>query len=148
MDLRPVEECVIASPDAYGILNDLKAGNYDQKYYIEKEGLQIDLLSEEDEEEQELEEVEDILSQEKTHEDPPETGNVPTTSSRTFDDLVNITFSHPTPSPGITLKELASLHTSESRIDPHDQSSTFVTTRASQIPEAFIATPSFQPPAD
>ena len=127
-------------------MNDLEAGNYDQRYYIEKEGLRIDFLSKDDEEEQDVEEVEDIPSQEKTLEDTPEAGNVPATSSRTFNNLVNITFSHPAPSPGIILKGLASLHTPESRIDPHDQSSTSITATTSQIPEALTATPPSPPP--
>ena len=91
--------------------------------------------------------MEDDLSQEKTHEDPPEAGNVPTTSSETFNDLVNITVSHPAPSPVITLEGLASLHTLESRIDPHDQSSTSTATTTSHILDFPATTRSSPPPA-
>ena len=94
-----------------------------------------------------MEEVEDDLSQEKLHEDPPDASNVPATSSRTFDDWVNITFSHRAPSPGITLEGLAILHTPESRINPHDQSFTSVATTTSHIPEVLATTPSSPPPA-
>ena len=46
--LLPLEEKMIASPDEYNTLNDLEVGNNVQKYYIEKEGLQIDYLSEDE----------------------------------------------------------------------------------------------------
>ena len=55
--------------------------------------------------------TEDDLSQLKLHEDPPEAGNILASSSRTFDDLFDITFSHLAPSPGITLEGLAGLQT-------------------------------------
>ena len=83
-----------------------------------------------------MEEVKDNLSQLKLHEDPLEAGNILASSFGTFDDLENITFSHFVPSPGITLEGLASLQTPDSRIDPHDQSSTSVAATTSRIPEA------------
>ena len=95
-----------------------------------------------------MEEVEDDLSQEKLPEDPPEAETIPVTSSRTFDDLVNINFSHLAPSLGITLKGLACLHTLKIRIDPHDQSSTFVATTTSWIPKAPAITASSPPPTN
>ena len=39
---------MIVGPDEYDTLNDLEVGNNVQKYYIEKEGLQIDYLSEDE----------------------------------------------------------------------------------------------------
>ena len=116
----PAKECVVAGPDEYDSLNNLEVGNYNQRYYIEKEGIRIDFLSEDKEEEHEVEEVEDDLSQVKPHKDPPQAGDIPATSSGTFDDLVNINFSHPLPSTGITLEGLAGLQTPESIIDPQD----------------------------
>ena len=76
MVLHPIEECVVAGLDEYDSLKNLEVGNYDQRYYVEKEDLRIDFLSEDDEEDQEVEEVEDDLSQLKLHEDPPKAGNV------------------------------------------------------------------------
>ena len=78
-----------------------------------------------------MEEVEDDLSQLKLHEEPPKAGNILASSFGTFNDLVNITFLHLAPSPGIALKGLAGLQTPESRIDPHDQSSTSAATTTS-----------------
>ena len=52
MALRPPEEHVISKPDAYDLLNNLVVGNYNQSYYIEKEGLHIDYTLEVDEEEE------------------------------------------------------------------------------------------------
>ena len=46
--LLPPEDRIVAGPDEYDILNDLEVGNYIQRYYIEKEGLRIDYLSEEE----------------------------------------------------------------------------------------------------
>ena len=37
--LLPVEECVVAGSDEYDSLNSLEVGNYDQRYYIEKEDI-------------------------------------------------------------------------------------------------------------
>ena len=71
MVLLLAEEHVVAGPDEYDSLNYLEAGNYNQGYYIEKEGLLIDFLSEDEKEDHEVEEVEDDLSQLKLHEDPP-----------------------------------------------------------------------------
>ena len=110
----------VAGLNDYDSLNDLEAGNYNQRYYVEKEGLRINFLSEDKEEEHKVEEVEDDLSQLKSHENPSQIGDILASSSRTFNDLVNITFSHPPPSLGITLKGLASLQTLKSRIDPQD----------------------------
>ena len=36
---------MVANPDEYDSLNELEVGNYIQRHYIEKEGLQIDFLS-------------------------------------------------------------------------------------------------------
>ena len=119
----------------------MEADKYDQMYYIEKKDLRIDFLVEDDEDE-----MKDALVQEKAHENPLETSNVPITSSVTFDDFVNISFRHPTPSPGITLDGLASLQTLESRIDSLDQSSTSITTTTSKTLEApLVAKPSPSP---
>ena len=64
---------------------------------LKKEGLRIDFLSEDEEEEYEVEEVEDDLSQLKSHKNPPQTGDILVSFSRTFDDLININFSLPLP---------------------------------------------------
>ena len=61
MTLLPTKECVVAGPDEYDSLTNLEARNYDQRYYIEKEGLKIDFLSEDEKEGQEAKEVEDNL---------------------------------------------------------------------------------------
>ena len=139
MALCPSERRVVADLDAYDLLNNLEAGNYDQRYYIENEDLKIDFLAEDDEDDQVEEDLEDIQIQQKTHENPLETGNVPSTSFRNFDDLINITFSHPIPSTRITLKWLANMQTHESRIDPIDQSSTSIaatTSKRLEVPAA------------
>ena len=44
--LLPPEERIVAGPDEYDTLNNLEVENYVQRYYIEKEGLRIDYLSE------------------------------------------------------------------------------------------------------
>ena len=93
-----------------------------------------------------MEEVEDNISQLKLHEDPPKAGNILASSFRTFDDLVNITFSHPAPSPGITLKGLAGLQTPESRIGLHDQLYTSTRATTSQTPKPPAVTASSPPP--
>ena len=49
---------MVTDPDEYDSLNELEVGNYIQRHYIEKEGLRIDFLSEDEEEDQEVEEVE------------------------------------------------------------------------------------------
>ena len=93
-----------------------------------------------------MEEVEDDLSQLKFHEDPPEATNTPASSSRTYNDLVTINFSHPAPSPRITLKGLASLQTPKSRVDPHDQASTSAAATTSQTTATPPVTTSSPPP--
>ena len=147
MALHLSKERVVFDPNAYDLLKDVEAGNYDQRYYIEKEGLRIDYLPEDGEDEQVDNEPEDIPIHEKTHENPPESINGPTMSSGTFNDLVNISISHPTPSPGITLKGLASLQTPESRIDLFDQSSTSIAVTSLKTPEGSSATKPSPSPA-
>jgi len=49
---------MIADPDEYDSLNELEVGNYIKRHYIEKEGLRIDFLSEGEEDDCEVEEVE------------------------------------------------------------------------------------------
>ena len=71
MALLPIEECVVAGPDEYDSMNNLEVGNYNQKYYVEKEGLRIDFLLEDEEEDHDMDEVEDDFSQLKLHEDAP-----------------------------------------------------------------------------
>ena len=141
----PAEERVVAGLDLYDSLNNLEADNYDQRYYIEKESLKIDFLSEDEKEGQEVEEVKDDLSQLKLHEDCPKTTNIPATSSRTYDDLVTIHFSHPAPSPTITLEGLVGLQTPESRIDPHNQFSTSAAATSSQTTKALLVIASSPP---
>ena len=50
MALCPLEEQVVSDSDAYDLLNNVEVGNYDQHYYIEKEGLCIKYVSEDEEE--------------------------------------------------------------------------------------------------
>ena len=78
---------------------------------------------EEEEEKYEVEDVEEDISQLKSFKDPPQAEDIPASSSGTFDDLISLNFSHPIPSPWITLEGLAGLQTPESRVDPLDQSS-------------------------
>ena len=114
---------MIADPDEYDSLNWLEVGNYIQRHYIEKEGLQIDFLSEDEEEGYEIEGVEEDTPQLELHEDPPQVGDAPASSSGTFDDLLSIDFSQAIASLGITLEGLAGLQTLESGINLLDQSS-------------------------
>ena len=39
----------MADPNAYNLLNNVEAGNYDQDYYIEKEGMHINYILEDEE---------------------------------------------------------------------------------------------------
>lgn len=41
----------VADPDAYDLMNHLDVGNYQQKYYIEKENLRINFVDDEQDEE-------------------------------------------------------------------------------------------------
>ena len=77
----------------YDSLNELEVGNYIQRHYIKKEGLRIDFLSEDEEEDHEVEEVEVDVPQLELHEDPPQVGDAPASSSGTFDDLMSLNFS-------------------------------------------------------
>ena len=63
---------MIAGPDEYDALNYLEVGSYVQRHYIEKEGLPINFLSEEEEEEHEAEDIEEDISQPQSLEDPPQ----------------------------------------------------------------------------
>ena len=126
---------MVADPDEYNSLNELEVGNYIQRHYIEKEGLRIDFLSKDEEEDHEVEEVEMDVPQLELHEDPPQVGDAPTSSSGTFDDLMSLNFSQPAASPGITLEGLAGLQTPESGINPLDQSSSSVATAAAGVSE-------------
>ena len=85
---------MIADPDEYDSLNELEVGNYIQRHYIEKEGLRIDFLSEDEEEDHEEEVEVDVLLLE-LHKDPSHDGNVPASSSGTFDDLMSLNLSQP-----------------------------------------------------
>ena len=125
----------MVDPDAYDLLNNVEAGNYDQHYYIEKDGLRINYILEDEEDDLIGEELEDVASQVETNKDLPSSSNAPATSSGMFDGLVNIFFSQPLLSPEVTLKGLAGFGTPECRVGPIDQSSTFVTTN-------FLKTPS------
>ena len=130
---------MVADPDEYDSLNLLEVGNYVQRHYIEKEGFRIDFLSEDEEEDQEVEEVEVDVPQLKLCKDFSQVADVPASSSGTFDDLVSLNLSQPAASPGITLEGLAGLQTPESGINPLDQSSSSVamaTAGVSEIPTA------------
>ena len=61
--------------------------------------------------------------------------NALATSSGMFDDLINIPFTHPLPSPGIIFKGLACLQTPKCRIDPIDQSSSSIVATSSKLPK-------------
>ena len=135
MALLPPKEHMIADLDEYDSLNRLEVGNYIQRHYIEKEGFQIDFLSEDEEEGHEIEEVEKDIPQLELHEDPPRASDAPASSSGTFDDLLSLDLSQATTSPEITLEGLAGLQTPESGINPLDQSSSFVTTTTARVPE-------------
>ena len=137
---------MIADPDEYDSLNGLEVGNYIQRHYIEKEGLRIDFLSEDEEEGQEIEKVEKDTPQLELYEDPPQVGDVPASSSRTFDDLLSIDCSQAVVSPGITLEGLAGLQTPESGINLLDQSSSSVAVATTRVSEA-RATANPSPPS-
>ena len=136
---------MIAGPEEYDVLNDLEVGNYVQRHYIEKEGLRIDYLSEDEEEKVEVEDTEEGISQLNLQEDPPRPYDAPASSSGTFDDLVTITFPCPAASPGITLEGLTGLQTPESRVDPANRSSASTIAITSQASEAPVITGSAQP---
>ena len=48
MALHPLEERVVVDPDEYNLLNNVEVGNYDHHYYIEKEGLCINYVSDDE----------------------------------------------------------------------------------------------------
>ena len=100
---------MVADPDEYDSLTELEVGNYIQRHYIEKEGLRIDFLSEDEEEDQEVEEVEVDVPQLELCKDLPQVADAPASSSGTFDDLVSLNLSQPAASPGITFEGLAGL---------------------------------------
>ena len=112
-----------------------EVGNYVQRYYIEKEGLWIEFLSEGEEDKHENEDIAEDIFQLKIHGGPPQAEDIPASSSGTFDDLVSIDFPHPVASTGITLEGLARLQTPESRIDPVDQFSSSIIVTTSRVPE-------------
>ena len=60
MALRPPKEWVMVDPDAYDLLNNVEARNYDLHYYIEKEGLRINYVSKDDEDNFVEEELKDV----------------------------------------------------------------------------------------
>ena len=121
-------------------MNDLEVGNYVQRYYIEKEGLWIDYLSEDEGEEVEAEDTEGGVLRLSSQQDPPRCDDAPVSSSDTLDDPLSISFAHPAASPGITLEGVAGLQTVESRIDPIDQSSTLIMASTSHVVEALSIT--------
>ena len=59
MALHPLKDRVISGLDVYDLLNDVEVGNYDQVYYIEKDGMLINFVLEDEEEESIEEEPED-----------------------------------------------------------------------------------------
>ena len=139
MALLPPKECMIADPDEYDSLNGLEVGNYIQRHYIEKEVIQIDFLSEDEEEGHAIEEFEEDILQLELHEDPPRASDAPASSSWTFDDLLSLDFSQTITSPGITLEGLAGLQTPESGINLLDQSSSSVIVATTRASEALVA---------
>ena len=102
---------MVADPDEYDSLNELEVGNYVQRHYIEKEGLRIDFLSEDEEEDQGVEEVEVDVPQLELYKDLPQVADAPASSSGIFNDLVSLNLSQPAVSPGITLEGLGGLQT-------------------------------------
>ena len=60
--LLPPEDRMIAVPDEYDALNELVVGNYIQRHYIEKEGIRIEFLSEDEEEGLEAEGIEEYIA--------------------------------------------------------------------------------------
>ena len=77
------------------------------------------------------------------HQDPPQAGDAPASSSGTFDDLMSLNFSQPAVSTGITLEGLAGLQTPESGINPLEQSSSSIATATAGVSEIpTIADPS------
>ena len=130
---------MIADPNEYDSLNGLEVGNYIQRHYIEKEVLQIDFLSKDEEEGHEIVEVEEDIPQLELHEDPLRANDAPASSSETFDDLLSLDFSQTITSPGITLEGLAGLQTPESGINLLDQSSSSVIVATTRASEALVA---------
>ena len=113
MALHPSKDRVIFGLDEYHLLNKVEVGNYNQTHYIEKEGMHISFISKNDEEESTEEELEDNFPQKVTNDDLPSLSIPLPTSSGTFDNLGTIAFTHPLPSPGVTLEGLAGLSTPE-----------------------------------
>ena len=92
MALHSPEEHVVAEPDAYDLLNNVEARNYDHNYYIEKEGLHINYVLEDEEDDFVEEEIEDVAPPVEANKDLPSSSNAPVTFSGTFDGLVQSPF--------------------------------------------------------
>ena len=71
----------------------MEVGNYNQTYYIEKEGMRIDGISEDEEDESIEEEPGNAPPQVEKNNDPPSSSNAHAASFGTFDGLVHIFFS-------------------------------------------------------
>ena len=123
MALHPSKDRVISGPETYDLLNDVEVGNYDQAYSIEKKGLRINFVPEDEEEQYVEEEPEDNPPHKETNGTPSSFSNPLATSSGTYDDLVTITFTHPLPRLRVTFEGLIGIQTPECKIDPIDQSS-------------------------
>ena len=131
--LLPPEERIVTGPDEYDILNDLEVGNYIQRYYIEKEGLRIDYLSEEEGEEVEVEDTEGGDLRLSSQQDPPRCDDPPVSSSDMVEDPLTMSFADPVGSAGIIVEGVAGLETIGSRIDPIGQSLGLVTASTSHV---------------
>ena len=114
-------------------MNDLEVANYIQRYYIEKEGLRIDYLSEEVGEEVEAEDTEGGDLRLSSEQDPPRCDDPPVSSSDVLEDPLTMSFADPAGSAGIIVEGVAGLQTIGSRIDPIGQSSTLVTASTSHV---------------
>ena len=75
MALRLLEEWVVANLDVCDLLNNVEAWNYDQHYYIEKEGLRINSVSEDKEDDFVEKELEDVAPRVETNKDLPNSSN-------------------------------------------------------------------------
>ena len=113
----PLEERPIADFESYDLVKKVTVNKYNESYYVEHEGLQIEFLKEledakgslSEREEEPIHEVEEAIPQkpEGPYEIADPSGplqNLLASSSGIYDDIVTIHYSQPFPSPRLVLK--------------------------------------------
>ena len=80
MAFHPPEDRVVVDPDVYNLMNNVEVGNYDQSHYIEKEGMCINYVLEDEEDDFIEEEPKDVALQVETNKDLSCSSNAPATS--------------------------------------------------------------------